>query len=89
MLLRPCIGLIRALFIIFPVVPLVDLLNILEKDFLTILLLPLSLLPSTSTFSAMSNKANKFSADLIVKLVLLPISASSAPCIDNGKFSAD
>ena len=31
----------------------------------------------------------EFLADLIVELVLLPTSASSAPSIDDGEFSAD
>ena len=31
----------------------------------------------------------EFSADLVVKLVPLPTSASSAPSIENGEFSAD
>ena len=42
-----------------------------------------------SSSSAMSTDADKFSANLVVELVPLPTSASSAPFIDDGKFSAD
>ena len=37
----------------------------------------------------MSTYANKFLADLVVELVPLPTSASLAPSIDDGKFSAN
>ena len=40
-------------------------------------------------FSAMSTDVNEFLADLVVELVPLPTSVSSALSIDNGKFSAD
>ena len=62
-------------------------LDFLESDLSTVLLSPPSLLPPTSTSSAMFN--SEFSADLVVELVLLPTSASSVLSIDDGEFSAD
>ena len=62
-------------------------LNFLESDLLTFSLSPPLPLPPTSASSAISN--GEFSADLVVGLVPLPNLASSAPSIDDGKFSAD
>ena len=60
----------------------------LERDDLLIVS-SLSPLPSpTSASSAMSTDADKFLANLIIKLIWLPISIPSAPSIDNGKFLA-
>ena len=67
---------------------LVGTFGFLEGDRLTISSAPPSPSP-TSVSSAMSTDADKFSADLVVKLVPLPISASSAPSIDDGEFLAD
>ena len=65
----------------------IDLLNYLEDNFLTILLSSPSLLLTTSASLAMFN--GKFSADLVVELILLPILAFLPLSINDGKFLAD
>ena len=68
----------------YPIGPL----DFLERgDLSTVSSSPLSPLPPISASSAMFN--GEFLADLVVKLIPLQTSASSAPSIDNGKFSAD
>ena len=69
----------------YPIAPF----NFLERgDLLTVLLSLLSL-SSTLASSAMFTDTDEFSADLVVKFVLLPTSASSALSINDGKFLAD
>ena len=70
----------------YPIGPL----DFLERgDLLTISSSLPSPLPPTSASSARSTDVDKFLADLVVELVPLPSSVSSAPFIHNGKFSAD
>ena len=65
---------------------LVGMFGFLKGNCLIVLLLPPSPL-LTSTSSAISTDTDEFLANLVVKLVPLPTSASSA--MSNGKFLAD
>ena len=64
----------------------VGMFGFLKGDYLTISLSPPLPSPSSAS-SAMTTDADKFLADLVVELIPLPTSASSA--ISDGEFSAD
>ena len=85
-----CVARRELCFIAFPIVPFnwepVSTFGFLEGNFLTVSSSSPSPSP-TSASSAMSTDADEFLADLVVELVLLPTSVSSA--LSHGVFLAD